>query len=87
MKSKFELQVFVDLISISMLQDEKEIALILFETLNTGISILDKEDLDLRLTLSLQKVCLMDTMEFVKFKDTDFQIEEFKQESIVERLV
>jgi len=87
MKSKFELQVFVDLISISMLQDEKEIGLILFETLNTGISILDKEDLDLRLTLSLQKVCLMDTMEFVKFKDTDFQIEEFKQESIVERLV
>jgi len=79
--------VFVDLISISMLQDEKEIALILFETLNTGISILDKEDLDLRLTLSLQKVCLMDTMEFVKFKDTDFQIEEFKLESIVERLV
>ena len=87
MKSKFELQVFVDLISISMLQDEKEIALILFETLNTGISILDKEDLDLRLTLSLQKVCLMDTMEFVKFKDTDFQIEEFKLESIVEKLV
>ena len=30
-----------------MIQDDKEIALIIFETLNLGLSILEKEDLDL----------------------------------------
>lgn len=47
------MQIFVDLISIFMMQEEKEIAVFHLESLNTSLSILDKVDLDLRVILSL----------------------------------